>query len=179
MFRRIPPLFPAFAILLFLILSCEKDSDPASPADEPSGTDTSTGAYDSGDFSTTVLDALAEDDDDHEDSGDYVWDPSEIIQISLNGSTIDVDGDGAMVEGSRVTITSVGNYSISGTLDDGQIIVNTQDEGIVRLILQGARISCFTGAPILIAGADKAIIVLADNTENHVTDGPSYVLEAG
>jgi len=94
--------------------------------------------------------------------------------ISFNGDSITVDGSGAAVDKSTVTITSAGTYSLSGTLDDGQVKVNAGDADTVRLVLSGVDISCSTGAPIYIASADKTIITLASGTANTVTDGPSY-----
>ena len=120
---------------------------------------------------------IVDDSDNHDDAEDYIWDSSEEIQIILNGSTITVNGTGATAEESTVTITSAGTYSLTGTLDDGQIIVNTEDEEIVRLILNGAGLNCSTNAPIYVLSAEKAMIVLADNSENYVTDGTSYIFE--
>ena len=48
---------------------------------------------------------------------------------------------------------------------------------MVQLILNGVNINCFTSAPLYIANAEKAMIVLADGTENSVTDGTAYVFE--
>ena len=58
-------------------------------------------------------------------------------RIILNNDSITVDGTGASASGSIATITSAGTYSISGTLTDGRIIVNTQDQETVKLILNG------------------------------------------
>lgn len=114
---------------------------------------------------------------DHEDPSDYVWDSFEVVTIILDGSSITVDGNGASVEDSIVTITSAGTYSIRGSLTDGQIIVDTEDEETVRLILDGADISSSTSSPVYVKSAEKTIIVLADGTENHIADGQSYVYE--
>jgi len=110
----------------------------------------------------------------HEESSDYIWDNSQVIDIVLNGNSITMDSSGATVSGSTVTITSAGTYNISGSLSDGQIIVNTEDEGTVRLILNGVNMTCSSSAPIYVSNAKKTIIVLAENTENYVTDGASY-----
>ncbi len=102
---------------------------------------------------------------------------SENTQIKLNGKTITVSGSGATVSGGKLTITSAGTYSISGSLTDGQIIVNTLDEEAVELILNGVSISNSSGSAVNIISAKETVIVLADNTENYVTDGSSYVFE--
>lgn len=93
------------------------------------------------------------------------------------GNTITVNGEGATVENNKVTITSAGTYSIKGTLADGQIIVNAGDEDKVYIILNGVNITCSNNAPIYVKNAKKTIVSLADNTENYVKDGETYVLE--
>jgi spore coat protein CotH len=92
------------------------------------------------------------------------------------GSTIVVTGTGAAVSGNIISITKGGNYEISGTLEDGQIIVNADDAG-VNLILKGANIKCSDNAPIYILDAEETTITLADGTENFITDGSSYIIE--
>ena len=95
--------------------------------------------------------------------------------IKLKGDSILFEGSGAVVDGSTLTITEPGVYSISGTLDDGQILVDSAADGVVRLILNSASISSSTTAPIYIQNADKAVITLADGTDNYVSDGSPYV----
>ncbi len=119
----------------------------------------------------TIAEAIGNNEDDHEDEEDYIWDSSDVITIVLNIDSISVDdGNGITIDGTTVTITSVGTYNISGILEDGQIVLNTTDDGIVRLILNGVNISSTTNAPVYVENADKTIIVLADNTENYLTD---------
>ena len=123
----------------------------------------------------SVADALAENKDGHDDADDYVWNSSSVIQIILNGDSITTDGQGVTVDGSTATITSAGTYSLSGSLTDGQIIVNSQDEKVVRLILNGVDIHSSTSAPIYVVEAEETILILADNTENNVSDGETYI----
>lgn len=103
-------------------------------------------------------------------------DSTAATSISLAGDTISVAGDGAVVNGSSVTITAAGTYTLSGTLNNGQIIVETNDEDPVVLILNGVNITNATSAPIHVSNADKVVITLAEGTENVVTDGDSYLL---
>ena len=100
---------------------------------------------------------------------------SDTTAVVLAGDTITLDGDGATVDGRVVTITSAGTYRISGALDDGQILVDTEDEEKVVLILGGVDIYSSTSAPIYISNAEKVVITLEDGTENVLTDGDSYV----
>lgn len=96
--------------------------------------------------------------------------------ISL-GNTINVDGTGATVNSNKVTITSSGTYSINGTLNDGQIIVDCADEENVYLVLNNVNLTCSNSAPIYVKAAKNAIIVLPDGTESTITDGENYVYE--
>lgn len=97
--------------------------------------------------------------------------------VRLDGDSISVDGGGATVDGTIVTITAAGTYSLSGTLDDGQIIVNTEDQEKVKLVLNGVNIANSTSAPIYVRNAEKTVITLADGTENFITDGTAYLFE--
>lgn len=93
------------------------------------------------------------------------------------GDNITVDGGGVNIENNKITINSAGTYSIKGSLYDGQIIVNAGDEDKVYIILNGVNITCSNSSPIYVQNAKKAIISLAENTENYVTDGESYLFE--
>jgi len=101
--------------------------------------------------------------------------PTDMTAITLDGNIINVDGEGAIINGSSVTITAAGNYQVSGTLDDGQIIVDTADAENVTLILAGVDITSLSSAPIYVANADKVILTLAAGSENIITDGGSYL----
>jgi hypothetical protein len=113
---------------------------------------------------------------DSEDS-DATWDATSAYTVALSGDSIAFTGTGATVNGSTITITQPGTYVISGTLNDGQILVDTSVGGNVRLVLNGADINCSASAPIYVKNADKTIITLADGTTNKVTDGSAYQLE--
>lgn len=107
--------------------------------------------------------------------GETTTEGSDGSLITLQGNTITLEGSGAKIGASTVTITSGGTYTICGTLNNGQVIVDCPDTEKVTLVLSGAHISCATSAPIYVASADKAVITLADGTSNSVTDGSSYV----
>lgn len=108
---------------------------------------------------------------DSEDA-DTNWD-EDAREIVLNGDSITFGGTGAAVQGSTVTITEAGTYIVSGSLDDGAVVVDT--DGVVHLILNGAEIHCADSAPIYIKNAEKTVLTLAEGTENTVTDGDNYV----
>lgn len=103
--------------------------------------------------------------------------PTPDTMILLNDANSTVDGDGVTIDGTTIRIDSAGTYSLSGTLADGQIVVDSDDDELVTLILNDVNLSSSTSAPIYIKNADSAAILLADGTENYVTDGTNYVYE--
>jgi len=111
------------------------------------------------------------------DDLDQDWNSSGATSITLDGDVISVEGRGATVDGSTVTVTSSGMYVISGTLDGGWIRVDTDDKKTVRLVLNGADITCSTSAPIYVVNAEKTVITLAAGTVNRVADGARYLFE--
>ncbi len=129
---------------------------------------------DEDDYAYTVSDATDENEETHEETGDYTYDESDITEITLSSTSIDIDGDGASLSDNIVTISSEGTYRISGTSSDAQVHVDTDDDGNVQIILNGADMTCSNSAPIFAENAEKVIIILADNTDNYITDASTY-----
>jgi hypothetical protein len=113
----------------------------------------------------------------HEESTDYVWDTNSVVNIQLNGTSASIDKSGAAANGSEVTISAPGTYRIIGNLIDGQILVNSQDNGVVRLILNGVTIHNSKSAPLFIKKSAKTVLILNDNTGNFFSDATTYVYE--
>lgn len=93
--------------------------------------------------------------------------------ISLSGGGISIDGPGAEAQDGVVTITAGGTYAVSGTLQDGRLLVNAPGAD-VTLALNGADITCSYGSPIYIYKAGAATLQLVEGTENVLTDGKNY-----
>lgn len=109
---------------------------------------------------------------DREKSGSYK--ASEAVKITLNKTTATVSGSGAKADGSTITITEEGVYIVSGTLEDGQIIVDASDFDKVQIVLDGVHINCETNAAIYVREADKVFITLAENSSNTLGGGNEY-----
>lgn len=97
--------------------------------------------------------------------------------IVLNGDAITVNGSGVTVDGTRATITSQGTYHVTGTLNDGQLAVNSMDGGVVQVLLEGVDITNSTTAPFNVVSAGYVSIVLADQSQNYLTDPSVYIYE--
>ena len=108
------------------------------------------------------------------DEKNGVWDEAAAAAITLDGKTAKTDASGVSVDGATIRITAGGTYVLSGTLTDGQVVVNTTEK--VQLVLNGASITSTTTAPICVEEAKKLILTLADGTENTLTDSDTYTV---
>lgn len=93
------------------------------------------------------------------------------------GASIKTEGSGVDIENNIVKITKGGTYSISGTLSEGQIVIEATELDKVYIVLNGVNITNSKGAAIYIKEADKAVIAMKDNTDNYLTDGETYAFE--
>ncbi len=111
-----------------------------------------------------------------EDELSSAYNTYETITLSDNASKS--SSNNVSITGNTITINSSGTYILSGTLTNGQIVVNCKDEEKVQLILNGVSITNETQSPIYIQKAkDYAMITLAEGTVNTLTDPAEYVLE--
>ena len=112
-----------------------------------------------------------------EEKLDASWNEKSAVKITLNGDSVTADDKNVEVDGSKVTITGAGTYVLSGTISDGQIVVDSDDKDSVRLVLNGAEITCSNSSAIWVKAGDT-IITLADGTENTLTDGAEYTTDS-
>ena len=100
--------------------------------------------------------------------------------ITLDGSTaaISEGAQGVTVSGSVVTVSAAGDYTFTGTLDDGQIIVNAPKTDKVDIYLNNVTVNCSASAPIRIEQADGVTIHLMEGTVNTFTDSAANNVSA-
>lgn len=91
-------------------------------------------------------------------------------------SDTESSADHVKTVGSTVTIMGEGTYVFSGTLEDGQIIVDADKDDVVRLVLNGVEIACGSSSPFYSKGGN-VIVTVADGTENTFTDAQDYQYE--
>ena len=91
-------------------------------------------------------------------------------QIAASGDSIVVTGDGAVAEDGKVTIRKAGTYLLSGTLEEGQLLVDAEEGAEITLVFDGFKISNSTDAPLLFESGSSITLVLKDGSENAVTD---------
>lgn len=110
-------------------------------------------------------------------------DPTGENNIYLADSGITFTGTGMELSDNSmvITITQPGDYNVSGSTKDGQIIINVDktvyagEDDKVKLQLCGIDLTCPDNSPIFCAAInDKLIIDLSDGSTNYITDGTGY-----
>ncbi|NCB51608.1 MAG: carbohydrate-binding domain-containing protein [Clostridia bacterium] len=96
------------------------------------------------------------------------------VMVSLMDGESTAEGSGVDIDGDTVTITAGGSYILSGTLTDGQVVVDADDEDVV-LTLSGVSISCSDYAAIYCEKSGSLTINLEDGTENSLAVTGEYV----
>lgn len=106
---------------------------------------------------------------------DYSYDESEAVNISLSDNGSSADDESVVIDGDTVTITEKGVYVLSGKLSDGQIVVDTDKDAKVQLVLNGVTINSDSSAAIYVKQADKVFVTTADGTTNNLATTGDYV----
>lgn len=107
--------------------------------------------------------------------------PEEVVDATVEFSedeiTVDQGGTdtGIKVQGTVLTIQKAGIYQIKGSLEDGQVVIDTQDEDTVKLILNGVKITNSDSAAVYVASAPKKVTLhIQKGSVNIVEDGADY-----
>lgn len=165
-------------ISVLLVSGCAGNTvnpDNAANGLQQSPDDSSTAANNSSDGTSPGEEALA-DPPDLFSSRDFEvdYDESANTVIQLNGDTAVCNSDTVKISGSTVTITDEGIYILSGILNDGMIIVDSEKTDKIRLVLDNVSITSETSAPIYILQADKVFITLAPGSSNTLSNGGTF-----
>ena len=102
------------------------------------------------------------------------YDESTSAVIQLNGDSATATSNAVRISGSTITIIDEGTYILSGTLNDGMIIVNSEKTDKTQLVLNGVDIHSETSAPIYILQSDKVFITTAPDSSNTLSNGGSF-----
>lgn len=99
---------------------------------------------------------------------------------SINLDSMTYEGEGVEIVDNQIKITQGGDFTVSGTLADGNITISTKEK--VKIRLSGANITSSSNPCIFVEDADKAYITLTDGTENYLVaqnsdDGAIYSKE--
>ena len=86
--------------------------------------------------------------------------------------SISIDLDKASSK--TVTISEEGTYVIRGSFE-GTVIVDAEKSAKIHLVFRGVSVHSETSAALYVKSADKVVITLADESENSLSSGESYV----
>lgn len=103
-------------------------------------------------------------------STEALTDPTDASKEATGTFSVTLNDEPLTPNGAVYTITAAGDYTLTGALPDGQIVVDAGDDDEIKLILSDASIACSTGAPILVKNAGKVTVKAEKNTYNTVTD---------
>lgn len=103
------------------------------------------------------------------------YDEATATVISLNGTSAQCDDSAVSIDGTTITLNTEGTYIISGTLDNGQIIIDAEDTDKLQLVLNNADISCETSAAVYVRNADKVFLTLAPGSENTLSSTGEFI----
>lgn len=162
----------AAAGALVLLAACseaaEADTSGTTGATSDSASTTTLASLTDSQAGSGIGDILAANTDPHEAAD---WDAATAVEVVLD--QVDDSVSGVTSQDGTVTITEAGTYRLTGTLTDGQVVVDVA-EGDVVLLLDGVDITSSTSAALYIASGDTTI-VLADGSTNTLTDAEEYV----
>ncbi len=96
------------------------------------------------------------------------------VLIELKGDSASCSSNAVEIYGSVVTIKDEGTYIISGTLNDGKIVVNASDTDKPQIVLDNVNITSSDSAPIYIIEGDKVFITLAEGSTNVLANGGTF-----
>ena len=102
------------------------------------------------------------------------YDETQSVSIELADNGITATADTVGISDGIVTIKDEGTYILTGTLSDGQVVIDA-DGKKVQLVLNGVDITSKSSAAIYVKAADKVFITLADKSENKLTTSAEYV----
>lgn len=94
--------------------------------------------------------------------------------IQLNGTSATCESNAVEIKDGIITIKDEGTYVISGSLDNGRIVVDVEDKDKTQIVLNGVSIHNETSAAIYIKQADKVFITLEEGTENAFSGGNAF-----
>lgn len=105
---------------------------------------------------------------------------SETVKISDNGEGVsgaaeEKDSEMGDSSGCVITISEEGSYILSGTLSNGQIVIEAEDSDKIQLVLNGVTLNCDTSAAIYVKRADKVFVTLAADSENTLSNKEEFL----
>lgn len=100
---------------------------------------------------------------------------SDAVLITLSDDGSRCADSSVQIDGGTVTITAAGDYLLTGSLSDGQILVSAPEDAKVKLILNGVSIVKSGHAAIYALSADKLVLSTQAGSENLLQSTGEFV----
>jgi len=104
---------------------------------------------------------------------EIVYNPDEIVEILLKNTEIVCDSNVVTVDGCRAVICAGGTYVVSGSLDNGMIIVEAAKQD-VNIVLKNASVTSKTSAALYVRKAAEVTVSLDELSRNVLKNGGTY-----
>lgn len=95
-------------------------------------------------------------------------------KLVFDNSSVTSDSDNVTIDGTTAIITSGGTYILSGKCSDGKVIISTQEDDVVHLVLDNTKLSSKDSAAINELVGAKVVITLTKDSVNSLSDGSNY-----
>ena len=102
------------------------------------------------------------------------YEESGAVYVTLSDDGITGETAGVAINGQTVTITAEGTYIFSGTLSEGQIVVDA-DNAKVQIVFDNVDITCASSAAVYVKSAEKVFVTLAEGSQNTLRNTDEYV----
>ena len=103
------------------------------------------------------------------------YDADGSVRINLNGNSAVSSSNAVRINGSTVILSEEGTYILSGTLNNGTVVVDADKNAKLQLVLDGVSIHSETSAALYIRQADKVFLTLSEGSGNTLSNGGSFV----
>lgn len=169
--KKILVLILALCLMLSTLAGCGKseskdNNNGNNPLTEIANNSSESVTQEEIDFSNTDTEQFT----DRDSKTDY--DESKAVKIELSGSSAKASDNSVKISGSTVTITKDATHIISGSLNDGMIIVDAPDTAKLQLVFKSVSITSKTSAALYIKEADKVFVTLEG--ENILENGGEF-----
>lgn len=102
------------------------------------------------------------------------YEESGAVYVTLSDDGITGETDGVVIKGQTVIITAEGTYIFSGTLSEGQIVVDA-DNAKAQIVFDNVDITCASSAAVYVKSAEKVFVTLAEGSQNTLRNTDEYV----
>ncbi len=94
--------------------------------------------------------------------------------ITFSSDKITCSDSDVSIEDNVITISKAGNYTVSGSSENAQIVIDASDDE-VSLTLSDLTLSCETSAPIYVKKAKQLTVTLEDGSTNYLSTTDEFV----